>query len=210
MPKNMQELVNFMISRGVLKTPSFINAFLKIDRKFFVPIEFKDNTYEDVPLPIGKSQTISQPSTVAFMLELLSPRRGDKVLDIGSGSGWSTALLCKIVGKNGSVTGIERIDELVKQGKKNLEKFDFGKECTIKKAGKNIGMRGVKFDKILVSASAKEFPNKLQKQLNINGKLVIPVQNSIFEFKKISDKTVESKEFPGFVFVPLVYDEKSI
>ncbi len=67
------------------------------------------------------------------MIELLSPKKADKILDIGSGSGWSTALLCEIVGKNGMVIGVERIDEIVKQGKSNLAKFNFGKECIIKK-----------------------------------------------------------------------------
>ncbi len=204
MPKNMQELVDLMIDKDILKTPSLINAFLKIDRKFFVPSEFKDEIYMDAPLPIGKNQTISQPSTVAFMLELLSPQKGDKVLDIGSGSGWSTALLCEMVGESGFVTGIERIDELVKQGKENLAKFKFGKGCLIEKADKNIGMQGVKFDKILVSASAEKFPDELIKQLNIKGKIVIPVQNSIFEIRKISDTAIKSREFFGFVFVPLI------
>ena len=206
MSKNMKELVDLMIERGILKTPQFINAFLKVDRKYFVPVEFENDIYTDAPLPIGKNQTISQPSTVAFMIELLSPKKADKILDIGSGSGWSTALLCEIVGKKGMVTGVERIDEIVKQGKSNLAKFNFGKECIIKKADKNIGIQGAKFDKILVSASARKLPDELIKQLNINGKLVIPIQNSIFEFEKISDTMIKSREFPGFVFVPLVYE----
>jgi len=203
----MKELVDLMIERGILKTPQFINAFLKVDRKYFVPIKYENDIYTDAPLPIGKNQTISQPSTVAFMIELLSPKKADKILDIGSGSGWSTALLCEIVGKNGMVIGLERIDEIAKQGKSNLAKFNFGKECIIKKADKTIGIQGAKFDKILVSASAKKFPNELTKQLNINAKLVIPIQNSIFEFEKISDTMIKSREFPGFVFVPLVCEK---
>ena len=192
-----------MIS-GVLKTPEIIEAFLKIDRANFIPDEFKDKTYIDAPLPIGKGQTISQPSTVAFMLELLHPKKDDKILDIGSGSGWTTALLCQIVGKEGLVIGVERIDELVKTGQNNLSKFNFGKNCFIKKATSSIGIPGEKFDKILVSASAKHFPKELLEQLKISGTLVIPVKNSIFKFEKISDTLVQKSEYPGFIFVPLI------
>lgn len=192
-----------MIS-GVLKTPEIIEAFLKVDRAYFIPGELKDKTYIDAPLPIGKDQTISQPSTVAFMLELLKPKKGDKILDIGSGSGWTTALLCQIAGKEGVVIGVERIDELVKIGQNNLLKFNFGKNCFIQKAGSSIGIPGEKFDKILVSASAKHFPNKLLNQLQVGGTLVIPVKNSIFKFEKISDTITQKSEYPGFVFVPLI------
>ena len=112
-----------MVDSGVLKTPRIIEAFKNIDRKLFVPQVYSDSIYIDGPLPIGKNQTISQPSTVAFMLELLEVKEGDNVLDIGSGSGWSTSLLCDIVGENGSVIGLERFDELVAIGQKNLAQF---------------------------------------------------------------------------------------
>lgn len=192
-----------MIS-GVLKTPEIIEAFLKIDRANFIPDEFKDKTYIDAPLPIGKGQTISQPSTVAFMLELLHPKKDDKILDIGSGSGWTTALLCQIVGKEGLVIGVERIDELVKTSQNNLSKFNFGKNCFIKKATSSIGIPGEKFDKILISASAEYFPEGLLDQLQIGGTLVIPIKNSIFKFEKISETITQKSEYPGFVFVPLI------
>ncbi len=143
---NNEELVNYLIVSGVLKTPRIIEAFLKIDRKYFVPDILKDKAYIDEPLPIGNNQTISQPSTVAFMLELLQPTNTDKILDIGSGSAWTTALLCYIAGKNGKVIGLERVDELVKQGQKNLEKFNFYQTCKIEKAKKQIGLPNIKFD----------------------------------------------------------------
>ena len=98
----MKYLIKELMAEGILKTPSIIEAFEKVDRKDFVPEELKDKAYLNTPLPIGYGQTISQPLTVAFMLELLQPQAGDKVLEIGSGSGWQTALLAHMVsGGNG-------------------------------------------------------------------------------------------------------------
>ena len=200
----MQELINSMIVSGILRTSRIIDAFTRVDRKYFVPETVSDLMYIDKPLPIGNNQTISQPSTVAFMLEHLAPKEGDKVLDIGSGSGWTTSLLCYIVGEIGSVTGVERVDALVKQGSENLSKFHFTHDCHIQKAGETLGIPGKQFDKILVSASAEEVPEVLFNQLKVGGILVIPVKNSIFKFKKTSETYVEREEFSGFVFVPLI------
>ncbi|WP_294951683.1 class I SAM-dependent methyltransferase [Sulfurovum sp.] len=203
--KNKEALVNAMITGGALRSPHIIKAFETIDRKYFVPEDFAEHIYVDAPLPIGKDQTISQPSTVAFMLELLGVQEGDRVLDIGSGSGWTTALLCAIVGGKGRVKGMERVDELVVQGQKNLAQFHFGSFCSIQKAGEHLGIPGETFDKILVSASADEIPEELFGQLKTGGVLVIPVRNSIFRFRKISPEQVSREEFPGFRFVPLIY-----
>ena len=204
--ESKQELIDSMILSGMLGSPHIIDAFREIDRKYFVPKSFEEHIYVDAPLPIGNGQTISQPSTVAFMLEKLEPKEGDKVLDIGSGSGWTTALLCHIVGEKGSVTGLERMDELVEQGEENLAKLQFGSHCRIQRAGEKLGLPGEQFDRILVSASADEIPEELFLQLKIGGILVIPVRNSIFKFKKISDTYIDREEFYGFVFVPLIYE----
>lgn len=203
----MDKLIENMQQSGVLKSPEITDAFRAVDRGAFVPQELKEHIYIDRPLPIGKNQTNSQPSTVAFMLELLSPKRGEKILDIGSGSGWTTALLCHIVGKEGSVLGLERVEELVVKGQENLSKFHFGKNCSIQKARKGLGIPGDKFDKILVSASAQKIPVELFDQLKIGGTLVIPVRNSILRFVKVSSEKVTKEEFPGFAFVPLIVDK---
>ena len=202
--KTLHELVDDMIFSNMLRSPHIIDAFRTVDRKYFVPAAFAEDTYIDAPLPIGNSQTISQPSTVAFMLERLAPEKGDTVLDIGSGSGWTTALLCHIVGEEGSVTGVERVDALVEQGRENLSKFNFN-HCRIKQAGEKLGMPDEQFDRILVSASADEIPEELFLQLKIGGTLDIPVENSIYKFTKISEEEIENEEFYGFVFVPLIY-----
>ncbi len=206
--RSMSELIEHMKEYGVLKTPKIEEAFRKADRKYFVPDFLIDNAYEDRPLPIGKNQTISQPSTVAFMLELLEPKEGDKILDIGSGSGWTSALLCFIVGDSGLVIGLERVDELVEMGRRNLSKFNFKNNCKIEKAKETLGLEGEKFDKILVSAAAEEIPYELFDQLKENGILVIPIKDSIFRFIKTSNGKIKAEEYYGFRFVPLIYEKK--
>lgn len=139
------------------------------------------------------------------MLELLSPKKGDKILDVGSGSGWTTALLGYIVGSEGKVCGIELIPDLVLFGRANLEKYDF-KNTKIYQATKDLGLKDKgPFDKILVSASARNVPEELVNQLKVGGTMVIPIQDSIFRIFKKSRKQIEKEKIPGFVFVPLVY-----
>ncbi len=203
--KTMYALVDEMIVSGILQSPEIIDAFRAVDRKYFVPDSIIEHTYVDAPLSIGNNQTISQPSTVAFMLEHLAAQEGDRVLDIGSGSAWTTALLCYIVGEEGSVIGLERVDILVEQGKKNLSQLNLHSHCHIQKAGEKLGLPDQKFDRILVSASADEIPEELFSQLKVGGTLVMPVRNSIFKFKKISEQEVTKEEFYGFRFVPLIY-----
>ena len=126
---SMEELIDRLIKQGYLKTPLIIEAFRNIKRQDFVLEKLKDDADINAPLPIGYDQTISQPLTVAFMLELLQPKPGEKILDVGSGSAWQTALLAHCVGSppvgGGKVFGIERIPELVEFGKKNISKYNF-------------------------------------------------------------------------------------
>lgn len=177
---------------------------MKINRKDFVLKEYEKEAYYDYPLPIGYGQTISQPSTVYFMLKLLNPKKGEKILDLGSGSGWTTALLANAVGEKGSVFGVEKISELVLMGRKNTAKYNFN-NVKIFKAKKIIGLKKESpFDKILVSASAKEIPQELIKQLKIKGIMVIPVENDILRIEKISENDIKIEKYNGFVFVPLL------
>jgi len=199
-----EALIQGMIGYGALRSPRIIDAFRTIDRKYFVPDHFADEIYGDYPLPIGEQQTISQPTTVAFMLELLGAKEGDRVLDIGSGSGWTTALLAHIVGERGEVIGLERQKALVEKGRRNIELFHFG-HVRIEQADDTLGMAGEQFDAILVSASAPEIPEQLFAQLKPGGTLVIPVLNSIYRFTKLSETEIKQEEYPGFVFVPLIY-----
>lgn len=204
---NNDELISKLKNVGVLKTPRIIDAFCKTDRADFVPGEYKDEAYGDYPLPIGQSQTISQPSTVAFMLELLQPEDGDKILDVGSGSGWTTALLAQIVRPSGRIWGLELVPELVEFGRKNLSKYNFSWAEILQAEEGHLVPRhlykGAGFDKILVSAAGEEMPHELIDQLKIGGRMVIPLQNSIWKVDKISQAEAKKEEFPGFVFVPL-------
>lgn len=197
-------LADQLISSGNLKTENIIDAFRSIDRKDFILPEYLGEVYEDYPLPIGHAQTISQPSTVAFMLELLRPKEGEKILDVGSGSGWATTLLAHIVGEKGNVYGVEIIPELVKFGGENLEKYSFS-HASIEEAGTVFGLpEKAPFDKILVSASAAEMPKELINQLKVGGLLVVPVGTQMIRLEKLSDKKFDTQYFEGFAFVPLV------
>ncbi len=126
-----ENLIRSLIDEGYLRTPRIIYAFKHIDRKDFVPTELADAAYVNEPLPIGRGQTISQPLTVAFMLELLEPKPGERILEIGAGSGWQTALLAYMVssvkdqGSGGKVVAIERIPELKEMAKRNVKKYNF-------------------------------------------------------------------------------------
>ncbi len=121
-------LIDNLIKEGWLKTPRIIKAFREIKREDFLPDEVKDLAEVDTAMPIGLGQTISQPLTVAFMLELLQPDVGENILDIGSGSGWTTALFSYIVGEKGKVYAIEIIPKLKEFGEKNTAKYSFIKK----------------------------------------------------------------------------------
>lgn len=178
-------------------------AFQKVSRENFVLPETKDRVEYDMPLPIGFGQTISQPTTVRMMLEWLGTMKGDKVLDIGSGSGWTTALLSQIVGPKGRVYAVEIVPELVEFGRKNCERAGT-KNAEFHSAEETYGLpEFAPFDRILVSASAAQLPEELVRQLKKGGKLVVPVGNSILEITK-EGKGYKTEVHHGFVFVPLI------
>jgi len=202
------DLIDNLIEEGWLKTERIIEAFRKIKRVDFLPEDSRDLAEFNEALPIGYGQTISQPLVVAFMLELLDPKPGEKILDIGSGSCWTSALLAEIVGKKGKVIAIEIIPELVEFGKNNTEKYNFIKRGTVECICAD-GAKGYEkeapYDKILVSASVqRELPNAWKEQLKIDGKIVTPIGSSIWLFIKKSEKEFTEIEYPGFVFVPLI------
>lgn len=199
-----KELVQNLQYKGVLKTASIIKAFENIDRKDFVLKKYQNEAYEDIPLPIGHGQTISQPYTVSFMLELLEPKLNQEVLDIGSGSAYTSALLAKIVGKNGNVDAYEIIEDLIKKAKENIKNYpDLNINFHLSK-NDEIGKINKKYDRILVSAATNNIPKNLIDILKINAKLVIPINSSIYLITKKEDNSIEKQEFYGFSFVALI------
>lgn len=202
--KTHQELVDYLIASGSLYSPNLVKAFHRCKRILFVPQELQGETYGDYPLSIGMGQTISQPTTVAIMLELLHPVAGNRVLDIGSGSGWTTALLACAVEPNGFVEGVERIPSLVEYGKQSLHKMGVTNASIEFANPTSLGKPGHLYDRILVSASADEIPRLLLDQLKNGGTLVTPVGNSIWRITKGDNGKLTLYELPGFRFVPLI------
>ncbi len=222
-------LIDDLIKQGWLKTPKIIQAFQKIKRIDFMPEKIKDLAVLNQALPIGYEQTISQPLVVAFMLEQLQPKPENKILDIGSGSGWTTALLAHIVSQKvnlkskitnpkqiqnsklktqkSKIIAIEIIPELKKFGEKNISKYNFVKKKIVKCVcadGSKGYKEGAPFDKILVSASAEAIPKIWKEQLKIGGRMVVPVGSSIWLFIKKNEKEFLEYKYSGFAFVPLV------
>lgn len=207
-------LIEDLVKQGVLRTPAVINAFKTIKREDFVLPTDVDQAYLNEPLPIGQGQTISQPLTVAIMLELLQAQPGERILDVGSGSGWSVALLTQIVGKAGQVYGIERIPELAAMAKTNVEKYGFIStgRAEVKLGDGTKGLPDLApFDKIIVAAATSSVPRALKEQLKIGGRAVIPLGGEYFGqdmtvLTKLSDIEFREERHGGFVFVPLIQD----
>lgn len=203
----MSLLVESLTRSGYLHNDLLIEAFEHVGRAEFLPDCFEDEAQADIPLPIGHGQMSPQPSTVAVMLEVLDPRPGDRILHIGSGTGWTAGLLAYVVGDEGKVVAFEALEEISRECRQNLDKFEFVKssrvECLVGE-GKNGYSADAPYDRVLVAASAEEIPPALREQLKLGGKMVIPIHNKLSYFEKRSESDLYREEFPGFVFMPLV------
>lgn len=201
-----KKLVEMLKKFGYIKSKSVEQAFLSTPRHLFIPEHLLKYAYIDEPLPIGYGQTISQPSTVAIMTELLQPRKGDKILEIGAGSGWQAAILSRIVGESGKVYTVEIIKELVEMAKRNIAKLGIKNVEIICKDG-SLGLpEKAPFDKIIVTAACPSVEHLIE-QLKIKGRIVAPVGDiytqKMVVYQKNKNK-IEKFEYPGyFVFVPL-------
>ena len=205
--QTLEDLISSLEEKSIIKTEPIKQAFLKVDRVYFVPEEFRARAYMDTPLPIGEDQTISQPLTVALMLELLQPKSGDIVLDVGSGSGWTTALLAEIVGKTGRVFAIERIHSLKKIGEKNVQKLAYNNVSFLVGNGAKGWPEHAPYDKILVNAAGTRIPPDLKKQLKVPGRLIMPLSDllgNIVVLDKTSEDNFKQQFIPGFSFVPFI------
>jgi len=203
---NNDLLVDELISAEVLKTKNLVDAFRKIDRKDFVLLNDDEDTYcIDKNLKIGYGQTISEPIVVAFMLEILDLKNSNKVLDIGSGSGYTTALISQCIGKIGYVFGLEIVPALVSFGQENIKKYEMY-NAFISRASYDVGIKRKKFDRILVCASAPEMPMGLLAQLEDGGKMVLAIKKSIYLVEKKDGKVFEHR-YADFDFEPLIIND---
>ena len=201
-----QQLVNILKNKGIANE-AVLYAIGNIPRHLFMDSGFLDHAYQDKAFPIAADQTISQPYTVAFQTELLQVKKGDRILEIGTGSGYQTAVLCELGAK---VYSIERQQELFKKTSKFLPKLGYRAKKFIFGDGYKGLVEEAPFDSIIVTAGAPFVPKPLLSQLKIGGRLVIPVGDDVqimTLFIRKGQKEFEQEEFGEFRFVPLLEDK---
>ncbi len=202
-----KRLIQTIKSKGI-SNKSVLSAISKVPRHLFMDSGFIDHAYQDKAFPISANQTISQPFTVAFQTELLKLKKGDKVLEVGTGSGYQAAVLCEL---GANVYTIERQGELYKKVVNFLPSINYYP----KKIIYGDGYKGLEeespFDSIIVTAGAPFVPKTLLNQLKIGGRLVIPVGENIqimTLYSRVSEKKFSKEEFGEFQFVPLLKEKE--
>ena len=200
---NRKKLIEKLILKGITDK-KVLNAIYNIPRHFFIEKDFEDFAYDDKAFPISAKQTISQPFTVAFQTEKLNIQEGEKVLEVGTGSGYQTAILIFL---KAEVYSVERIFELNRNSKKILSKLNLKPKQIIWSDG-YLGLRKhAPFNKIIVTAGSKDIPSELLNQLKIGGKMIIPVgelNQKMFLIKKTSENNFEKTDLGSFKFVPML------
>lgn len=211
-----KRLVETLKLYGYIRSKEVERAFLSIPREEFVPFSVRKKAYIDAPLPIGYGQTISAPHMVAIMTELLEPKYSDKVLEVGTGSGYQAAILAEIVnpdGKSGGkVISIERLPELAEFAKRNLEKTGYIDRVVVVVGDGSLGYeKEAPYDKIIVTAAAPKIPRRLLQQLSSPGKMVIPVGSKLEQILMVVEKDkngiIKITESIPCIFVPLVGED---
>lgn len=207
--REREELVERLVRWGYLSKQDIIDAFKKVPRHEFIPENIRDYSYADQPLSIGHRQTISAPSMIAITLESLDLKTEQKVLEVGTGSGYNAALIAEVVGQKGGVFSIERVDELAEFGRANLKRTGYGWVQVVVGDGTCGYEKEAPWDRILVTACAPEMPKPLVEQMKIGGKLGAPVgQHYMFQTWVIAEKRdkgeLKIEERGGCSFVPLV------
>ena len=208
-PKRREEMVHYQIERRGVKSPLVLDAMRRVPRDSFVPTGQADFAYDDSPLPIGQGQTISQPYIVAFMADALELKGGEKILEIGTGSGYAAAVLAEIVAE---VYTLERIEGLADRASSVLVSLGYDNVYVEHRDGTLGWPEKAPFDGIVVTAGAPHVPKSLQQQLKIGGRLVIPVGESqsfqqIVRITRISEDDFEREQLLPVRFVPLVGEE---
>jgi protein-L-isoaspartate(D-aspartate) O-methyltransferase len=199
-----EDMVHLLKERGIADE-RVLTAMLKVERHLFVPLPLRNHAYDDAALPIGEGQTISQPFTVAIMTEALCVKQLDKILEIGTGSGYQAAILAEMGAR---IFTIERIPSLLRNARLVLESLNV--RFVSKESDGTIGWsQFAPYDGIVVTAGAPEIPKALVEQLKVGGKLVVPVGSHSFQQMKIITKISDNNEVDvvekaDFKFVPLI------
>ena len=184
-----------------------IDAFKDVNREDFIPENIRDSAYHDAPLPLLRGKTISQPTTVMIMTHALELESGEKVFEVGTGSGYQAAIIAKIIGSNGKVITTEVVPELVSFARQNLKKAGIKNVLIYEEDGSKGMPSEAPFDKIIITAACKEFPKQLLEQLKPEGIIVGPVGNQYEQemVRGVKDKTGHLElEFLGqFLFTPM-------
>jgi len=202
----LNDLINYLKNSRFLNDKKVEDAFRNIPRHEFVPSSELDYAYYNEPLPIKKNQTISQPAVVSRMTEWLDVKQGQKVLEIGTGSGWQTAILSYLVGQ-GTVYSVEIKPELVKFAQENLEKLGINNVNMILSDGSIGYSKASPYDRIMITAACTEIPLPLLDQLADGGLLIAPVgdsSQSLILLQKTRKGIIEIKNESHYVFVPLL------
>jgi len=202
-----KRLIQTIKSKGI-SNKNVLSAIGKVPRHLFMDSGFIDHAYQDKAFPIGADQTISQPFTVAFQTELLEVNKGDKVLEVGTGSGYQAAVLCEL---GANVFSIERQGELYKKAISFLPSINYYPKKIIYGDGYKGHEEEAPFDSIIVTAGAPFVPKTLLNQLKIGGRLVIPVGENIqimTLYIRESEKKFNREEFGEFKFVPLLKEKE--
>ena len=204
--KKCDELIQLMKKKGFLTEKKIEDVIRKTPRHLFVPSEYVESAYEDRPFPTKHGQTISQPSVVARMTEWLDVNEGQKILEIGCGSGWQSAIISKLVGEK-TVYTIDKISEITEFAKKNHEKAKI-KNVEIIQGDGSLGLeQKAPFDRIIITAACPQVPKPLLEQLAEGGILVAPVgkgTQSMILLRKTPQGIKEEKREYGYVFAPLL------
>lgn len=198
-----RQLLVELKSKGI-SDQRILEAFDAVPRHFFLDLAFVEQAYTDIAFQIGAGQTISQPFTVAFQTQLLDLKKGDKVLEIGTGSGYQTCILCQLGTK---VFSIERQKELFVKVKKMIHHFNFNPRLTF-----GDGFKGMPtfapFDRIIITCGAPFIPEELVKQLKVGGKMVIPLGDGptqrMILLTKISETETKQEDYGDCSFVPML------
>ncbi len=202
-----KEMVSKQLASRSIKDKKTLDAFEKVPREVFVPDNLKQYAYQDRPLSIGLGQTISQPYIVALMTELLKVKPGEKILEVGTGSGYQAAIL---LGMGAKVYGIERHQALGRSAKEKVNLL--GYDLEVKIGDGTLGWEEFSpYDKMIVTAASPKVPETLVKQLKIGGRIVLPLGPQSTQQLTVVDKTAGDKfkttAICGCVFVPLVGKE---